>query len=223
MVRLKFALAGLAFCIASSASAQNYPNRAITIVVPFAQGGLTDVPVRLFASVVQEKLGVPVVVENKTGGSGSVGATHVLRSDPDGYTLLLTTSSHATLPALSKLPWHPSNDFVPVAAVYSYPFVFITNSANSSRFKTLGDFLAYARANPGKVNWGSSGLGGPQHLTGLQFIKLGEGRDGPCAIPRQRANDAGAGSRRSSGDVRHADARAAPDGGRQGRPPRHRE
>src|SRR5688572_12559363 len=78
MVRLKFLLAVLALSAAPSANAQNYPNRAITIVVPFAQGGLTDVPVRLFASVMQEKLGVPVVVENKTGGSGSVGATHVL-------------------------------------------------------------------------------------------------------------------------------------------------
>src|SRR5690349_17116891 len=87
MLRKTFALAAVLFCIASPVDAQNYPNKAITIVVPFAQGGLTDVPVRMFASIMQEKLGVPVVVENKTGGSGSVGAMQVLRSDPDGYTL----------------------------------------------------------------------------------------------------------------------------------------
>jgi len=206
-----------------SAAQAKYPNRPIRILIPFAAGGGTDVVARIVGQRLSEQVGQPIIVEAKPGAGGAIAVNELMRSDPDGYTLLLTTSSHATLPALSKLPWHPSNDFVPVAAVYSYPFVFITNSANSSRFKTLGDFLAYARANPGKVNWGSSGLGGPQHLTGLQFIKLGEGRDGPCAIPRQRANDAGAGSRRSSGDVRHADARAAPDGGRQGRPPRHRE
>jgi tripartite-type tricarboxylate transporter receptor subunit TctC len=155
-----------------SAAQAKYPNRPIRILIPFAAGGGTDVVARIVGQRLSEQVGQPIIVEAKPGAGGAIAVNELMRSDPDGYTLLLTTSSHATLPALSKLPWHPSNDFVPVAAVYSYPFVFITNSANSSRFKTLGDFLAYARANPGKVNWGSSGLGGPQHLTGLQFIKL---------------------------------------------------
>ena len=84
----------------------------------------------------------------------------------------MTTSSHATLPTLSKLSWHPSNDFTPIASIYSTMFVMPTNSANASKFRTFKEFLSYARANPGKISWGSSGIGGPQHLGGTQFIKV---------------------------------------------------
>src|SRR4029079_1789167 len=89
-----------------------------------------------------------------------------------GYTLLMTTSSHATLPVLNKLPWHPSKDFTPIAAIYSTLFVMSTNKASTSHFRTLPEFLAYVRANPGKVSWGSSGIAGPQHLAGMQFAKV---------------------------------------------------
>ncbi len=155
-----------------SAAQAKYPNRPIRILIPFAAGGGTDVVARIVGQRLSEQIGQPIIVEAKPGAGGAIAVNELMRSDPDGYTLLLTTSSHATLPALQKLSWHPSNDFVPVAAVYSYPFVLVTNSANASRYKTLGEFLTYARANPGKVNWGSSGTGGPQHLTGAQFIKL---------------------------------------------------
>ena len=83
----------------------------------------------------------------------------------------MTTSSHATLPALAKLPWHPSNDFAPIASIYVYMLVLTTNAANASHFRTLTEFLTYAKANPGKISWGSSGIGGPQHLAGAQFAK----------------------------------------------------
>src|SRR6185436_19916420 len=96
----------------------------------------------------------------------------LMRGEPDGTTLLITTSSHATLPALAKLPWHPSNDFAPIANIYSTTFVMPTNAASSSRFGTFQEFLAYARAHPGKINWGSSGIAGPQHLAGMQFAKV---------------------------------------------------
>jgi tripartite-type tricarboxylate transporter receptor subunit TctC len=95
-----------------------------------------------------------------------------MRADPDGTTLLITTSSHATLPLLSKLTWHPSNDFAPIANIYSTTFVMPTSAANASRFKTFKEFLAYVRANPGKINWGSSGIAGPQHLAGAQLAKI---------------------------------------------------
>jgi tripartite-type tricarboxylate transporter receptor subunit TctC len=158
---------------ASEALAQaKYPSRPIRILIPFAAGGGTDVVARILGQKLTEQVGQPIIVEAKPGAGGAIAVSELMRSEPDGYTVLLTTSSHATLPVLSKLAWHPSNDFVPIAAVYSYPFVLATNSANAARFKTLGEFLAYVRANPGKVNWGSSGTGGPQHLTGLQFIKL---------------------------------------------------
>ncbi len=127
---------------------------------------------RIVGQRLTEQVGQPIIVEAKPGAGGAIAVNELMRSDPDGYTLLLTTSSHATLAALQKLPWHPSNDFTPVAAVYSYPFVLVANNVNASRYKTFGEFMAYARANPGKINWGSSGTGGPQHLTGAQFIKL---------------------------------------------------
>lgn len=158
---------------APSAWAQaKYPTRPIRMLIPFAAGGGTDVVARILGQRLTEQIGQTIVVEAKPGAGGAIAVNELMRSEPDGYTLLLTTSAHATLPALSKLAWHPSNDFVPIAAVYSYPFVLVTNSANTARFKTIGEFLTYVRANPGKINWGSSGTGGPQHLTGAQFIKL---------------------------------------------------
>jgi len=149
-----------------------YPSRPIRILIPFAAGGGTDVVARIVGQQLTEQVGQPVIVEAKPGAGGAIAVNELMRSQADGYTLLLTTSSHATLPALQKLSWHPSNDFVPVAALYSYPFVLATNSANAARFKTFGEFMAHVRANPGKVNWGSSGIGGPQHLIGLHFTKL---------------------------------------------------
>ena len=156
MVRLKFALAGLAFCIASSASAQNYPNRAITIVVPFAQGGLTDVPVRLFASVLQEKLGVPVVVENKTGGSGSVGATHVLRSDPDGYTLHANAVADTQNLHYIKVPYNAVEDFAQIGKIVEGPPLVLVIDAKLPH-KTVAELVADAKANPEKYSFGTSG------------------------------------------------------------------
>jgi tripartite-type tricarboxylate transporter receptor subunit TctC len=127
---------------------------------------------RIVGQRLTEQVGQPIIVEAKPGAGGAIAVNELMRSEPDGYTLLLTTSSHATLPAMSKLSWHPSNDFTPVAAVYSYTFVLGTNTATAARFRTFGEFLAYAKANPGKVAWGSSGIGGPQHLTGAQFFKI---------------------------------------------------
>jgi tripartite-type tricarboxylate transporter receptor subunit TctC len=111
-------------------------------------------------------------VESKPGAGGALAVNELMRAEADGTTLLITTSSHATLPALAKLPWHPSNDFTPIAAIYSSMFVMPTNSANASKFKTFKEFLSYARANPGKISWGSSGIAGPQHLAGMQFMKV---------------------------------------------------
>lgn len=149
-----------------------FSNRPIRILIPFAAGGGTDVVARIMGQRLAEQVGQPVIVEAKPGAGGAIAVNELMRAEPDGHTLLLTTSSHATLPALSKLSWHPSNDFTPIAAVYSYTFVLGTNSANTSRYKTFAEFIAYAKANPGKIAWGSSGTGGPQHLTGAQFLKV---------------------------------------------------
>src|SRR5262245_41561099 len=148
------------------------PNRPIRLLVPFAPGGGVDVVARIVGQKVSEQIGQPVLVESKPGAGGALAVNELMRADADGLTLLATTSSHATLPLLSKLPWHPSNDFTPVANIYSTMLVMPTNAASASRFKTFPEFLAYVRANPGKINWGSSGIGGPQHLPGAQFAKV---------------------------------------------------
>jgi tripartite-type tricarboxylate transporter receptor subunit TctC len=173
------AVAGaLAVCVMLGASAPDayaqakYPSRPIRLLVPFAPGGGVDVVARIVGQRVSEKIGQPVLVESKPGGGGAIAVGELMRSEPDGYTLLMTTSAHATLPKLNKLPWHPSNDFSPIASIYSYMFVMATNAASRPRFATLGAFLSYVRANPGKINWGSSGIGGPQHLGGSQFVKV---------------------------------------------------
>jgi len=149
-----------------------YPTRPIRLLVPFAPGGGVDVVARIVGKRVSENLGQPILVEAKPGGGGAVAVNELMRSEPDGYTLLMTTSAHATLPKLNKLAWHPSNDFTPIASIYTYMFVIATNAQNKSRFATFDAFLKYVRAHPGMVNWGSSGTGGPQHLGGSQFVKL---------------------------------------------------
>ena len=108
---------------ASTAFAQpKYPNRPIRLLVPFAPGGGVDVVARIVGRKVSEALGQPILVESKPGGGGAVAVGELMRSAADGYTLLMTTSAHATLPKLNKLPWHPSNDFTLIASIYSYMF-----------------------------------------------------------------------------------------------------
>jgi tripartite-type tricarboxylate transporter receptor subunit TctC len=158
MAGLKFVFAASAVLAASiiSANAQNYPNRAITIVVPFAQGGLTDVPVRLFASIMQEKLGVPVVVENKTGGSGSVGATHVLRSEPDGYTLHANAVADTQNLHYIKVSYNAVEDFAHIGKIVEGPPLVLVIDAKLPH-KTVAELVAGAKANPEKYSFGTSG------------------------------------------------------------------
>ena len=149
-----------------------FPVRPIRLLLPFAPGGGIDTVVRLVAQKLGENLGQPVLIESKPGAGGAIAVNELLRSDADGYTIMVTTSSHATLPTLNKLPWHPSNDFTPIANIYSTALVMSTNSPNASQFRTLKEFVSYAHANPGKISWGSSGVGGPLHLAGALFAKV---------------------------------------------------
>ena len=165
-------LAVLAFGAEHALAQAKLPNRPIRLLVPFAPGGGVDVVARIVGQKISEQIGQPVIVESKPGAGGALAVNELMRADPDGLTLLATTSSHATLPLLSKLAWHPSNDFTPIANIYSTMFVMPTNAASAAHFKTFKEFLAYARANPGKITWGSSGTAGPQHLAGAQFAKI---------------------------------------------------
>jgi tripartite-type tricarboxylate transporter receptor subunit TctC len=171
---LAIVLAALTFGAATpGALAQaKFPNHPIRLLVPFAPGGGVDVVARIVGQKLGERIGQPILVESKPGGGGVIAVNELMRSEPDGYTLLMTTSSHATLPAFAKLPWHPSNDFAPIASIYVYMLVLTTNAVSTQHFHNFAEFLKYARANPGKISWGSSGIGGPQHLAGAQFAKV---------------------------------------------------
>jgi tripartite-type tricarboxylate transporter receptor subunit TctC len=155
--------------IVETAAAQ-YPARPVRMVVGFPPGGGTDIIARLVAQKLGERWGQPVVVENKLGASGNIGAESVAKSAPDGYTLLMAFSSHASNAALSKLPFDIHKDFSPISLVGSAPMVVIANPALPA--KTLGELIAYARANPGAVKYGSSGIGTPVHLAGELMQQL---------------------------------------------------
>ena len=139
-----------------SAQAQNYPNRPISFVVPFAPGGLTDVPARVLAPIMQEKLGGNIVVENKTGGSGVVGATHVLRSEPDGYTLLVNALADVQNLHYIKVPYNAVDDFTLIGKIADGPpLVLIVNAGLP--YKSLKELIDDAKANPNKISFGTSG------------------------------------------------------------------
>jgi len=164
------ALAGLAAAAAFGALAQGtYPNRTVTMVVPTATGGTTDFAARILAQPLGTVLGQPVVVDNKGGANGSIGAMLVKRAEADGHTLLMQYSGyHVITPAVSKTPlqWD-AQDFQPVANVLSAPQVVVVRA--SLPVKTLAELVAYAKANPGKLNYASSGNGSLQHVTGAML------------------------------------------------------
>jgi tripartite-type tricarboxylate transporter receptor subunit TctC len=157
---------GLAAVLAWSgaAEAQDYPNRSITMVVAAAAGGPIDVFTRIMAERMSPFLGQSVVVENIGGGGGTVGADHVAKAEPDGYTTLLgTLATHANpLLYVDKPPYDPQTDFVPVALIAEIPLVLIVRKDFPAN--TLSEFVAYAKANQDKMNYGSAGVGSASHL-----------------------------------------------------------
>jgi len=158
------ALAGL-LVLLSPAHAQDWPQRQVTIVVPFGAGGSADLLARILATHMQVKYNVPVVVENRAGAGGSIGTGYVAKAAPDGYTLLLgTVSSIAVNAALyTRLPFDVDRDLQPITQLVSFPNLLIINPKLPA--KTLPELIAYLKANEGKVNYGSSGLGTSSHLT----------------------------------------------------------
>ncbi|HSV35078.1 MAG TPA: tripartite tricarboxylate transporter substrate binding protein [Ramlibacter sp.] len=157
---------------AASAQAQTFPTRAVTLVVPFAAGGATDVVARLLASEVSKQLGQPVVVENKPGAAGALGANLVAKSAPDGYTLCLCGGGPMViLPLLDpKLPYAPARDLAPVILSHLVDYVMVV-PANSPH-ATLAQLVRAAKASPGTISYGSTGAGGPAHLGMELFTKV---------------------------------------------------
>ena len=167
-------LAALLLAVAlSPAFAQDkFPEKPIRVVVPFAIGGPTDVMARLVAAKMSENLGQPVVVENKLGAGGTIAATDVARSAPDGYTLMFHNVSTAAINmhVYKKLAYDPIKDFQPVSRLADIPNVMIINKDIPAR--TLREFIDYAKANPGKLNYASSGNGTVFHLAGELFKQM---------------------------------------------------
>ena len=151
---------------------QPYPTRPITVVVPFAAGGPTDVLTRILGQHMSQTLGQQIVVENITGGGGSIGAARVAKAAPDGYTMVMgNLGTHAAAVGLYKnLSYDPRVDFEPVMLVASTPMVLVVRKNLAT--DTLKDFIAYAAANPHKLTFGSAGTGSGSHLTYLLFTHL---------------------------------------------------
>jgi tripartite-type tricarboxylate transporter receptor subunit TctC len=152
-----------------TAHAQNYPNRAITLVIPFAPGGSTSIVGRGIADKMSELLGEKVVVDNRPGAGGTVGTKAVAKSDPDGYTLVLGyTGTLAIGPSLYKnAGYDPRKDFAPIGLIGNAPNSLVVHPSFPA--KTIAELIAYAKANPGKVNFGSAGAGTVSHITGEYF------------------------------------------------------
>ncbi|MDR0225242.1 MAG: tripartite tricarboxylate transporter substrate binding protein [Burkholderiaceae bacterium] len=166
-------LAGLGTLSGTAALAQdNFPSKPITILVPFAAGGTTDILARIVSQALQQELGQTVIVDNKPGAGGNIGAVAAARAPADGYTLFMgTVGTHAINAALySKPGFDPIKDFAPLTRVANVPNLLVAHP--SQPFKTVKEMIAYARANPGKLNYGSSGSGSSIHLSGELFRSM---------------------------------------------------
>ncbi len=161
-VALAVAFAGL------HAVAQDFPNRPLSMMMPYAPGGPGDTITRVFAGAMQKHLGQQIVVENTAGASGTIGTAKVARAKPDGYTLLMIHVSHATNQAMFKnLPYHPVDDFEPIGRATNGPMVIVTR--NDFPAKDLTEFVSYVKANGPKISLAHAGVGSASHLCGLMM------------------------------------------------------
>jgi tripartite-type tricarboxylate transporter receptor subunit TctC len=172
---VKFTRRTLALSLAAAvalpfaASAQSgYPNKPIRVVVPFPAGSTTDIIARAISDKMGQSMGQQLVVENRGGASGTIGQAAVAQAAPDGYTIMIHSSSHTVSPhTFAKLPFDTINDFTPVTPISSTPNVLVISPAKN--IKTLQELLAYGRANPGKLNFASAGQGSATHLNAEKF------------------------------------------------------
>jgi tripartite-type tricarboxylate transporter receptor subunit TctC len=172
MKRIQFIQAcAAALCLAASSAslAQGYPTKPIRLIVPFPAGGATDLFARTLSQKMGEKLGTTLVIDNKPGAGGAIGSDMAAKAPPDGYTLLLaTTSTHSIGPAITpKLPYDTVRDFTPIAHVGDAPSIMLV--PNNSPAKTVREWIDYAKKNPGKLNYASSGNGTIVQLTAELF------------------------------------------------------
>jgi tripartite-type tricarboxylate transporter receptor subunit TctC len=168
---LRIAAAILLAAAASLAQAQAWPSRPIKLVAPFSPGGFTDVVARILAQKLGESLGQPVIIENKPGAGSTIGTDYVAKSKPDGYTFAIVSTTHVSSPWLYKsIPYDAIKDFTPVMKLVEGPYVMIANPGVPA--KSVAELLALAKAQPGKINFASSGNGSAQHLVGAMFASM---------------------------------------------------
>ncbi len=173
-VLMRLAASACALAWAAGAFAEDYPAKSIRIVVPFTAGGAVDGTARLLAVKMQQAMGVPVIVDNRPGAGGNIGVEFVARAAPDGATILLNTNGQSISPAIYKhLAWSP-RDFIPVTQVFATTVVIATSAKQP--MKTLQDLIALAKAKPGALTYGSTGVGNALHLT-MELLKLRAGVD----------------------------------------------
>ena len=158
--------------MAPVAAQETFPSKPLTIVVPFAAGGTTDILARIVSQALQQELGQTVIVDNKPGAGGNIGAAAAARAAADGYTLFMgTVGTHAINASLYQKPgFDPIKDFAPLTRVATVPNLLVANPKQP--FKTVKEMIAYAKANPGKLNYGSSGSGSSIHLSGELFCSM---------------------------------------------------
>ena len=165
------ALTAITFAAATTTAAfaaDAWPSRPITLVVPFASGGTTDIIGRAVGQRLGEALGQPMVVDNRPGAGGTIGGALVARANPDGYTFLLATVAHTMAPGIYKtLPYDFQKDLAPIGMVALTPNVLLVNPSIPA--KNVQELIAYIKAHPGKVNYGSAGIGSTEHLSGELF------------------------------------------------------
>lgn len=205
--RIALVLAALLFAapvMSFSAVAGTYPSRPIRVIVPFGPGGPADVAARLLGNVLQQSLGQPIVVENRTGAGGVIGTQEVVKSPPDGYTLLMmsnTQTANESLMSPAQRRYELMRDLVPIAPVNSSDLVIVVHPSVPA--KTLAEFIALAKSEPGKLNYASSGPGTPYHMAaelfkamaGVDIVHVpyrnsGEARSGVIAGQEQMMIDA---------------------------------
>jgi tripartite-type tricarboxylate transporter receptor subunit TctC len=202
-------LAGLAVLMQPSISrlavAEPYPAQTVTLVLPISAGTGIDVAARLLADKMQQRLGQPVVVENRIGASGNIGAASVAKARPDGYTLLLAANTLAIAPSLYDLTYDPVKSLMPIGLYLKGAMVLVVH--RDVRARTTAELIALAKGAPGKLNFGSPGLGTPQHLA-MELLKLATGTD-IMHIPYKSTGDALIGIIRGENDMQFLSVQTA--------------
>jgi len=164
-------LSALLTCVVASAAAQDYPNRPVRMVVPYAAGGGVDIVARAVSQELAKGIGQPVIVENRTGAGSNIGSDFVAKAAPDGYTLLMASPANAINMSLyRKMPYDTQRDLAPVALVGAVPSVLVVNPALPA--KTVAELVALAKEKPGSLNYGSGGSGTSEHLSAEMFKSL---------------------------------------------------